>query len=242
MTHLLRRAFEASGYAITKIGAQTPQTEQRITPEHFYELFFSTATPDFFFVQIGAHDGHSDDPIHPFVMQYGLAGIAVEPQADVFARLEETYKDLPQVKCVNAAIGTGPLTFYTVKEEAKTDANFVKMTRSASFIKSSLVKSLVRKIPSMDEVDDYIVETPINVMSFEQLVEGVEHIDMLQIDAEGYDYEILKMVDFNRFSPKVINFESLHLSDSDRKQCEEMLTGMGYHFFRTKSDTTAYKV
>ncbi len=33
---------------------------------------------------------------------------------------------------------------------------------------------------------------------------NIEKIDFLQIDCEGYDFEILKNIDFEKFSPSII--------------------------------------
>ena len=37
-------------------------------------------------------------------------------------------------------------------------------------------------------------------------------IDLLQIDTEGFDYEVLKMFDFNTYRPVIIQYEHFHLS------------------------------
>jgi hypothetical protein len=66
---------------------------------------------------------------------------------------------------------------------------------------------------------------------------------MLQTDCEGYDQEILRSFDFERFSPTLINFESVHFSDAVREEIEGVLTARGYRIFRDGLwDTCAYKV
>ena len=81
-------------------------------------------------------------------------------------------------------------------------------------------------------------------MSFQDLVnkEKIEKIDFLQIDAEGYDFEILKTVNLDKFKPKIINLESTHFSDKTRELYENLLGENGYKFFRDKVDTCAYKI
>lgn len=39
-------------------------------------------------------------------------------------------------------------------------------------------------------------------------------LDYLQIDTEGFDDEIIKMIDFSIIKPKLIKFELVHLSKS----------------------------
>src|SRR6266481_6003650 len=57
---------------------------------------------DLFFIQIGANDGVSNDPLYKFVIEYGWAGILVEPLPQVFEVLRRNYADKPNLKFLNA--------------------------------------------------------------------------------------------------------------------------------------------
>ena len=57
---------------------------------------------------------------------------------------------------------------------------------------------------------------------------NITDLDLLQIDAEGYDYEILKSIDFQRIKPRFINFEHALLSTTQRLECRQMLERIGY--------------
>ena len=46
-----------------------------------------------FFLQIGANDGVSDDPINALVRKYNWSGILVEPGSEAFIDLQNNYKD-----------------------------------------------------------------------------------------------------------------------------------------------------
>ena len=94
----------------------------------------------------------------------------------------------------------------------------------------------------MKNPEQHIQEIQVNTITFSELTKNVKKIDFLQIDCEGYDWEILKMVDFDKFSPSIINFENNHLSTQDRQASEELLTSKGYKFFKYNIDTCAYKV
>ena len=50
----------------------------------------SAERPDFFFVQIGANNGLTDDPIRQFVTKYHWHGVLVEPQPQVLSRFSKT--------------------------------------------------------------------------------------------------------------------------------------------------------
>ena len=71
--------------------------------------------------------------------------------------------------------------------------------------------------------------------------QDVHSIDVLQIDAEGYDYEIIKQVDFDLVQPNIIRFEHMHLSDEDLNECINKLAPLGYRFINEGLDTIAIK-
>src|SRR3989338_7495713 len=71
---------------------------------------------------------------------------------------------------------------------------------------------------------------------------GSSRMDLLQIDCEGYDYEILKQVDFEYFTPTLVNYESRHLSEQDAKAARELLEHKGYMVFTHGSDTSGLKL
>ena len=244
---IFRKIEKWVGYTLINIEKQRQQREHRLSIENFFDLYFSQVdTEDFFFVQIGANDGKNNDPIHRYVTKYKLHGLAIEPQPDVFTLLQETYKPYPFVECVNLAIAheSGTLPFYSVKESFKTSENFSQVSGLATFQKNVLIRTIVRKIPHDANPEEYVQETPVKTSSFKNLVEkySLKRIDMIQIDCEGYDYEILKMIDLEHFAPSIINLESVHLVESDRIACEKLLESKGYTWFRHGIDMCAYKV
>ncbi len=234
------------GYSFVHKETEKKYLEHRLSKENFFDLYFKNVNPsDFFFVQIGANDGVNNDPIHSYVTKYKLKGIAVEPQPDVFPLLKANYKDNPNVTCVNVAIAeeSGTKTFYSMKELYKTEKNFSLVTGLATFNKDVLRHTIKRKIPHDANPDDYIQETSIKTVSLSGLLREhtVGKINMIQIDCEGYDYEIVKMIDFTKFTPDIINLESGHLKDEDRTECEKLFERQGYKWFRHGIDTCAYR-
>ena len=41
---------------------------------------------------------------------------------------------------------------------------------------------------------------------------NVNDISFILIDTEGYDYEIIKLIDFEKYKPSILIFEHKHLS------------------------------
>ena len=149
----------------------------------------------------------------------------------------------------NVALGKkdDKLTFYTVKKELINDANYFETTAIASLDKEMIKVTIEKRIPHVierisDDINDYIEETKVDCLTFESFIKkfDVPKFDFLFMDCEGYDHEILKTIDFSRYTPKLINFESKFLSDIDRKECEERLMSYGYQLFRHGNDTCAF--
>lgn len=91
--------------------------------------------PDFFFVNIGANDGISNNPIYPFLRDHGWGGIAVEPLEPLFAELERNYRGFPRVILERAAIAPEPRPFPTSRRPPGTSAR--GRSRSARSIPTS---------------------------------------------------------------------------------------------------------
>ncbi|MDO8231961.1 MAG: FkbM family methyltransferase [bacterium] len=248
LKELFRKVFELTGYTpvATKL-FYDPQRKRPITREDFFNLYFANVDPRrFFFVQLGANDGKTGDPLYPYVTKYRLRGIAVEPQPRAFAALVKNYQDFPEVKCLQTAIGTTgePLIFYSVKEEHHLPDRPTLMSNIASFDKKHFLRGLVKKIPKDADPSIYTEETVISAPTFDRFaeVERIEHINFLQLDCEGMDWPILRTIDLAKYRPDIINFESITLLPKDRADAETFLSQHGYQFFRCGIDTCAYRV
>ena len=57
---------------------------------------------------------------------------------------------------------------------------------------------------------------------------GLTRIDLLQIDAEGFDAAVVRMALKMPVRPGCINFEHLHLSKADRQPLFDLLKANGY--------------
>jgi hypothetical protein len=73
----------------------------------------------------------------------------------------------------------------------------------------------------------------VDCMAFSSLIHkyDVSHVDFLQIDVEGYDFDIIKMIDFDSLKPKIIRYEWVNLSAQDNLLCAEYLVDRGYSLF-----------
>lgn len=193
---------------------------------------------DIFFVQIGANDGVSNDPLFKFVMQYGWNGILVEPLPEIFEILKKNYGNRPNLKFINAAIGEGDgfRTLYTVKM----DSNIFQKAHQFSSFRRDI---LVRQTQWVPDIAERILEKQVRVISIDTLFQeaGENEIDLLLIDTEGYDYEILRMMDLSKRRPSLICYEHDNLSKAEMAAAAELLVAHGYRLTRDNLDTLAYR-
>jgi hypothetical protein len=93
------------------------------------------------------------------------------------------------------------------------------------------------------DVDKRIEERAVRCVSFDTLLEeaGTNKIDLLQIDAEGYDYTIIKMIDFSRLKPAIIAYEHGHMNKAQEDEIVTLLLGQGYRMTRGNMDTIGYR-
>ncbi len=191
-----------------------------------------------FFIQIGANDGVIHDPIYRYVVQDDWQGILVEPVRYYYDRLKENYHHQANLIFENVAISDcdEKRDFYYIQEGVEHLPGWSRGL--GSFYRDVLLKHK-RVIP---DIEQYIVHRKVQCISLTSLLakHRVGSVDLLMMDTEGYDFELLKQVDFSRIMPKVIVYEHKHLSRSDRYACRTMLAEHGYIFSRHFSNTMAY--
>ncbi len=181
---------------------------------------------EFFFVQIGAFDGVTGDPLYDLVRRHHWRGVLVEPQASVFDRLRANYAGQDGLQFLNVAIGPqdGELTLYS---------------RANGDVCASFAKHRVRK-PGERKAEVQAARVPCwTLATLLDRAGAPRTIDLLQIDAEGWDYEIIRSIDFAKVRPRIIRYEHQVLSERDRNACLELLAGQGYRFLLEDADTTA---
>lgn len=215
---------------------QNSQAQLDITLD-FLIAHLQTLQTDCFFVQVGAYDGISGDSLYPLVKKYGLRGLLIEPQKQAFAKLQLNYQDQAGLIFKNVAIANfdGTKELYFIKPNSNVPESFYQLT---SFDRQHLAIQLniIQKSEEMIAVDK------IPCLTFDTLFKqlDIERVDLLQIDAEGYDNQIINLFDFARFKPAIVRFEHLWLTPADWDECLTLLIAHGYKITHTHQDTIAY--
>jgi FkbM family methyltransferase len=200
---------------------------------------YRVSHPQVCFLQVGAFDGVSGDPIYPLVKKHGLRGVLVEPQPDAFDRLKANYAsfDPAALVFVNAAITPqdGTSVLYRIKPGAQGPGWLHEI---ASFDRNVVMRH-ARVIPNLEAL---IEPVEVRGITFTTLFReaGIHRVDLLQIDTEGYDAEILRMFDVPSRKPAIIQFEHKHLTPADHGQTVGALIDLGYKFTICLENTLGY--
>jgi len=201
---------------------------------------FGGRTKDFYFIQVGAYDGRESDPIWDYVHRYRWSGLLVEPQADIFERLKSNYAGHPRLifECVAVADQDGALPFYKVKDEYAHLFHADHRTLS-SFYPEHITKHL--SVPV--DAERVLQRIDTKCVTLWSLIEKhrIAKIDLLQIDVEGYDYQIIKNMRFEKVLPSIIRFEHANLGPCERTECIDLLISKGYRLVVGAYDTTAFQ-
>ena len=107
---------------------------------------------------------------------------------------------------------------------------------AASFDRKHLLKHGI--------LDRDIVVQPVPCHTVESALRaaGLQNVDLIQIDAEGYDGPIIRSMDFKRIKPRMIRFEYRHMSDADADACLAHLATNGYRFLLESNDIIAVQI
>jgi len=182
-----------------------------------------------FFVKIGANDGITGDPCTDILLgNANWRGLLVEPVPYCFARLRASFPDSQRFRLEQVAIGAsaGDATFYYVDSKARTSIRDLPpwFDQLGSFDRNHIIKHLDGVLAP------FIVESKVQVCPLSEVLERnqIQDVHLLHIDTEGYDYEVLKTLDFAKHAPLSIFVEHKHLSLTHKRQMLGLLRGHGY--------------
>lgn len=231
MKHLLKIALARLGYRVEGI-RYCPR--QLLEPAGLRSIEFDDVIcrrmfesgPELTFIQVGAFDGITGDPLRKYIDRCAWRGVLVEPQARAANKLRELYCGNNRVVILQAALDreSGSQTLFTVESESAP----AWAGGLASFERTSIVKHS-DLIPGLGGM---IREETVDCITFDDVLGRLpsERIDLLQIDTEGADFYILSLFPLDRVLPAIIHWEVKHLTKAQREDCLDRLAGFGYRF------------
>ena len=139
--------------------------------------------------------------------------LLIEPVKYNFDQLKNRFKNYKNMIFENIAIGDKNelIDFFHVLESSVDKLKKHWASGIGSFSKEHILKHGTKRFQITGEDIKCI---KIKAITFNKLVEKykIEYINKLIIDAEGFDYNIIKSIDFKKVFIKEIIFEKKHLS------------------------------
>lgn len=210
-------------------------------------------------VQLGAHVGNVEgDPLYPLLSQgenrscdyiekSSPTVILVEPVREHFDKLKEAYSDIPGIVFENVAIADheGMADFYRLGVNPE-DYGFPSWLTELGSLKQSRIREMWDNYERDEATRSFLVEHQIKesvqCTTFQSLIakHNLSSVDFLQMDVEGFEYEILSSIDFSQTEVRFINYERV-LLQGKQQVCEDCMRGWGYRLRDYDKDTFAYR-
>ncbi len=195
--------------------------------------FYCARLPDFVaepvFVKVGAHDGITGDPVSDVLLGHEKwKGLLIEPVPVIFDRLRKNFSDSRRFILERVAIGAhrGKATFYYVDGKAIDSLPDLPFwyDQLGSFDRDHILKHFDGVL------SPFVLECSVEVRPLSEVLEknGIRDVHLLHIDAEGYDYEVLKTIDLSSAAPAAILLEHQNLSGGDKRELVQHLRRHGY--------------
>lgn len=190
-----------------------------------YKRFFHNKK-DGVFVDIGAHDGIVLSNTYFFEKELGWKGICIEPLPDRFEQLRKNRK----CTCIQGCIynKTGTVKFLNVKSHIGEHTEMLSgIVETYDNRHLNRIKHETRNnMGSCEEVEVkcYLLN---DVLSDNKIA----HVDYLSIDTEGGELDILKAIDFDKYTINIIDVENNY----NDPEFEKFLSSKGYKKFTNVS-------
>lgn len=210
--------------------------------ESYLDLLFLYAK-ECVMLQIGANDGQLCDPIRKYVLQNKVTGVMLEPQVEVFKKLKKNYQSVEGLSFVNKALSdtNGITSLYSVDDFLV--RQYSDLSGVASFSREHVSKEIKSNLHKLDfehakTIEDYVVKTDVETITYSSLIKeySINSLDLLMIDAEGFDYESVMLFPFEEVKPKAVLFEDKHIGNARRSELKSYLKGLGYIAYHARND------
>jgi hypothetical protein len=135
-----------------------------------------------------------------------------------------------------AAVALEPRPFYYIPTTAGYERTWTKQvgTLDPGFLRRAidLMRTYEFEGPVPAGLEGSIARVDVPCLTFAALMEKhrVEHVDFINIDAEGVDYEIVQTIDLARWHPQVLCLETADMSEAQRLELSQRMVGHGYVF------------
>jgi len=237
MKLVIQRVLNRLGYEVRRLRPPSKAPLLNVLSlvvEDYLRRKVQSGDSEIYFVQIGANNGISVDPMRPYILKHHWRGILIEPHPSAFARLVENYRGEPQLAFENAAIAEhdGLTVLYSPKQRAGIE----DLTLASSFDRAAVARISRHYGTEVEELS-------VPALTIQSLLakHGVRSIDLVQIDAEGFDDRIVAMFARSGILPAIFHFETGSLPPERHRICFDLLADLGYRIVTVGLDAVAYR-
>lgn len=155
------------------------------------------------FIEVGANDGITQSNTYLLEKKYNWSGILIEPSSNIFELL---CSNRPKSICYNCALGA--------------------FSENNTYIEGDFDGALMSSVGGQ-RLKRSDIHRPILMRSLQSILEEINifHINLFSLDVEGYEYQILQGIDFNKTTFDYLLIE-IYLSEYD--QIVSFLEAKGY--------------
>jgi FkbM family methyltransferase len=153
----------------------------------------------------------------------GSYGVLVEPDPQLFKVIQRTrQRDI----CLN--VGTGP-------SDEKSASYYIMTSHQLSTFKKDQAEDMAATNNYGKQRIEEIIQVPLVAINSIMETYFPDGVDILSIDTEGYDLEILRSLDFNKYKPQIMCVETLRFDENGKEQKQraiiDYLLGRGYKVY-----------
>lgn len=156
-----------------------------------------------FFIEVGANDGVTQSNTKMLEESYGWKGILIEPSASLFPIL---VANRPHSKCFQCALGS-------FEQDGKYLSGTFDGTLMAAF--------------EPDKKNKHGPACIVLTRSLQSILDecGVKHVTFFSLDTEGYEFNILKGIDFEKIT---FDYLLIEINAAQFKDIVSFLSAKGY--------------
>jgi len=192
---------------------------------------------DVFFVQIGAMDGVTYDPISKFVRGLGWRGLLVEPIPYLNKRLRDNYANCEGLVFVETAIADfdGHIEMSFLDPATVPEGVFA----AGAFGTSTLMpdrgkiggKGISQEIANLVRQNTKTIEVTCCRLDTLLAKHNITKIDLMVVDVEGADWMVTRQLSLNDYRPRVVYLEYAHLTGYEQTACAAHFRNYGYRIY-----------
>ena len=186
-------------------------------------------------IQIGANDGQSFDELSYFIKKNKTNSVLVEPIVENFTKLQIHYKNLDFIRLENSAISINDEVSKLYKINPKYTSKYGShISAIPSFSEKHLINHGVNK--------KHIITELVTPITIKKLIAkyNIDNLDLLFVDAEGYDGKIIyDFLDSSSLRPFMI-FEYIHIQNDTFSDLIKKLIEKKYLFFNVAENIVCF--